>query len=154
MDENANPHRPLWRGFGYASAVLVLVMIGVTLLQFFLQFALAPEYSNTSEFWIDGILIGIRSGATIGILPAVAVGFLAWSKAAPIKTQLQQKNGLVTQEKNWSIRDDVSSEKQNAQGTTAESARRRRSFIGFALILFVPTILCIGFMFIWVWLVQ
>jgi hypothetical protein len=148
MEKTANPHSPLRRGVGFGGAVFVVVIIGTTLCQFFLQLALAPEFINTSEFWIQGILSGLVLGVTLGILPAVLIGFLVWSKIAPIKTQAQQKNGLVTHRESESIRDNGSSDKQNAEGATAESARYKRNIIGFALILFVPN------MFIWVWLLQ
>jgi hypothetical protein len=68
---------PFWIGLGFGGAVYVIVLAGVTLLQFFLQFTLAAGSQDTSEFWTQGILISFFLGSALGIPAAVLAGILA-----------------------------------------------------------------------------
>lgn len=91
-EKNNNGPHPLWMGCGVSGAIFVVVMIGVTLLQFFLQFALASGTLDTSEFWIQGIWISFIWGSIIGIPLAVVGGLLAGGVAWLQKMQ-QKKSG-------------------------------------------------------------
>ena len=90
-EKSRNRYHPLWIGLGFGGAIFIIVIIGVTLLQFFLQFTLAAGSQDTSEFWTQGIVISFIFGSVIGIPLAIVGGFLAGGVAWFIKIQ-QKKN--------------------------------------------------------------
>ncbi|MGZ9165102.1 MAG: hypothetical protein ACXW4U_07990, partial [Anaerolineales bacterium] len=91
---NNGPH-PLWIGLGFGGATFVLAIIGVTLLQFFLQFTLAAGFRNTSEFWIQGIFISLIFGSVLGIPVAVVVGLVAAGAAWLIRAQKRMSSCVL-----------------------------------------------------------
>ena len=57
------------------AAFLIVVVLAI-LFQFFLQFALAGDYSKTAEFWIDGIKASLVYGIPLGLVFVLPVGYL------------------------------------------------------------------------------
>ena len=86
-DGSNNRLHPFLIGLGCGGAVLVMVIIAVTLLQFFLQITLGGSAMNTPGFWSEGIIIAFIWGSLIGIPLAVVVGLLSCSISWFIKRQ-------------------------------------------------------------------
>jgi len=82
MEKPKNSHHPLKLGFKAGVAIFAIAIIGVTLLQFFLQFTLASHAIGTSDFWIQGFIISCILGSMLGIPLAIVVGLfvsgIAW----------------------------------------------------------------------------
>ena len=86
-NRSSNRFHPFLIGLGCGGAVFVMVIIAVTLLQFFLQITLGGSAMNTPEFWSEGVIIAFIWGSLIGIPLAAVAGLLSGCVSWFIKRQ-------------------------------------------------------------------